>query len=124
MPLFADTKKSSYIAQRGASQGAGITLVSGPGQWNASFDCAKRISKVLGNRDLKDAGDGILESIPLYKITSEDLQQSCQKLSAQFSIALVELVCDRAGATRFALLWKIAQLTPTIPKHIFNPDEF
>lgn len=107
MSTFYDTKRASHQQQRAVSQGAGITLVVGAGVYSASFECAEHIARVLGSRELKDAGDGIFESIPVYKIPTEEMFSALQKLALKYSIALVELVCERNGS-RFVLVWKIA----------------
>lgn len=119
MSALLDIKKQSYALQRSASQGAGLTLVSSCGCFVATFDCAKKASQVLGNRNLRDAGDGITESIPTYSIPTEDLYASVVKLSARFSVALVEVVADEKGS-RFVLLWKI----PAAPVKVFTMEDF
>lgn len=103
---LSDLKRQGYRLQRGASQGATITLLSGCGYYTALFECATRCASILGERTLQDVGDGILEVIPSYKIPTEELNLALQKLSKQFSIALVEYVCEKAGG-RFVLLWRI-----------------
>lgn len=107
MSALLDTRKASYQQQRAASQGAGITLVVGCGQFVATFECATRCAEVLGSRTLEDAGDGIFEVIPIYKIPLEDISLALAKLSARFSVALVDVACDGKSNLRFVLVWKI-----------------
>lgn len=123
MSPFYDTKRAGYRAQRSASQGASITLVSGCGEWKTSFDCATRAAAVLGNRELQDLGDGIFESIPVMGIPTELLCVSLQKLTARYSVALVDLVCTENNSS-FVLLWKIEQrVSPTSPTSENISDE-
>lgn len=106
MSILRDTKEDSYRAQRQASQGAGITLVYGCGVFIATMDCAKRVATILGDRELQDAGDGIIESIPVYKIPLEEISSALQKLTTRFSVALVDIDVGKNN-TRFVLVWKI-----------------
>jgi hypothetical protein len=119
MSALLDVKKQSYALQRAASHGAGITLVSGCGAFSASFDCAKHIASVLGNRELKDAGDGIFEVIPTYAIPTAELHAALTKISNRFSIALVECVVTERGS-QFVLLWKI----PAAEKRPLTMEDF
>jgi len=105
---FYETKLAGYHKQRSVSKGASITLVSGCGEWKTSFDCATRAAEVLGNRGLEEQGDGIYESIPVLSIPIETLYESLLKLTARYSVALVDIVCG-AEASTFVLLWKIEQ---------------
>lgn len=123
MSLLLDTKRDSYRAQRTASQGAGITLVSGCNQFTASFDCARHVSEVLGTRELQDVGDGIYEVIPFYKIPSEDLYSALQKLSARFSVALIEYAMTKNGG-QFVLLWRISPTQNNKPPTSANLDDY
>lgn len=106
MSALLDTKKESHRAQQSAGAGAGITLVCGCGEYVASFDCASRCAELLGKRELRDMGDGIFESIPVYKIPLEEINGALLKLSARYSVALVDLACEK-GSSRFVLVWKI-----------------
>jgi hypothetical protein len=126
MALFKETKKETYAKQRLVSQGAGITLVSGCGEYTATFECATRIASVLGGRDLQELGDGVLERIPFYRIPIESFQTAAQKLSKRFSIALVDLSCA-SKTTQFILVWKIASsaIEPvTDKKAVLSLDDF
>lgn len=105
MSLLHDEMRSTYRAQRGISQGAGITLVSRSGGYGASFECATRCSQILGNRSFQDYGEKP-ESIPVFTIPTEELHRSIMKLSETFSVALVDLASDETGS-RFVLIWKI-----------------
>lgn len=106
MSLFLESKQQSYRSQRAASQGAGITLVCGAGEYTALFDCARSVALVLGDRELKDLGDGINEVIPSFKIPTEELNLALEKICLRFSVALVDFVCEK-DTSRFVLLWKI-----------------
>lgn len=99
MSLLTDEMRSAYRAQRGVSQGAGITLVSRSGGYTAMFECADRCTVILGMRN-RDNSTGTL------RIPTEDLHKSITKLAEQFSVALVDLVTDETGS-RFVLVWKI-----------------
>lgn len=112
MSIMFDTKRATHRAHRQASCGAAITLVAKPCEYLATFECATRCAEVLGAGGLTNVGDGIFESIPVYKIPLEDMQIACAKLSKQFSIALVDLVCHR-DSTRFVPVWIIARTGPT-----------
>lgn len=103
MTTYLETRKSSYAAQRSASQGAGITLVSHAGEYVASFDCAKHCAEVLGTRNVGVLKEG---EVQVYRILLAEMHSSLLKLSARFSVALVELVAE-AKDTRFVLVWKI-----------------
>ena len=122
---MSDMKRKGYRLQRSASLGAGVTLVSGCGEYSALFECAAKCAEVLGNRQLEDLGDGILDIVPSYKIPIEELNPALQKLSKRFSIALVEYVSDRMGG-RFVALWRInasaAEPAPTPPST--NLDDY
>lgn len=93
--------RRTYIAQRGVSQGASLTLFFSSGGCTARYECAKRAAEVLGDRHYSNHG------WPLLFIPTEDLQKALSHLSETFSIALVDTVTDEKG-TRFALVWKIA----------------
>lgn len=107
MGLFHDGKRDAYRAQKAASQGATITLTASCGAFVAHFECAKRVAEVLGTRDLLELADGILESVPAYRINTEDLNAALQKIALRFSVSLVDYILDKNGG-RFVLLWKIA----------------
>lgn len=118
MSLFTDTKRESYRAQRQASHGAGLTLVNGIGCYHATFECATKLAAILGNRGLSDVGDGLYESIPRYIIPMEGMHEALEKLTAKYSVALIDLASDTP--TRFCLVWKIM---PTQPP-TYNLDDF
>lgn len=105
MSLLATEMRNAYRAQRGVSQGAGITLVSRSGGYRATFDCAARCAQVLGDRCLEDYGQHG-QSWPIFKIPLEDTYRALVKLAEHFSIALLDLVTDETGS-RFVLVWKI-----------------
>lgn len=108
MPSPVETlKRKGYCLQRSASMGAAITLVSHVGEFSAMFECATRCAKVLGDRALKDMGDGITEVIPQYRIPAEDLCAALEKLSKHFSVALLEFTFTKNGG-QFVCLWRIA----------------
>jgi len=106
MPFLAEVKRATYSRQRQASAGAAITLVCGCGEYVALFECATRISKVLGDRELEDLGDGLLEVIPRYRIPFAEMAAGLAKLTEQYSVALVDLICETEGP-RFVLIWRI-----------------
>lgn len=118
---FSDIKRKGYNQTRTASQGATITLVSGPGYCIAQFECATRIAKVIGERGLTDQGDGMIEFIPVYRIPARELFSALQKLSKLFSVAIVEY--DEKG---FLLLWKIPRIagTPAPETPSTNVDDY
>lgn len=122
MSLLHTEMRSAYRAQRGVSQGAGITLVSRSGGYSAFFECATRCSQILGNRQLENRGSDS-EPIQVYTIPTEDLHRSITKLSEMFSVALVDLATDENGS-RFVLIWKIpAKIeNPNISSLHFNED--
>lgn len=111
MSSLSGLKRQGYRLQRSASHGAAITLVSGCGYYSALFECASRCAEVLGNRSLEDKGDGILEIIPSYKIPTEDLFAALQKLSAKFSVALVEFSNAGKMGGMFVCIWRINPAT-------------
>jgi hypothetical protein len=104
-----DEMRSAYRAQRGVSQGAGITLVSRSGGYSASFGCAEKCAHILGGRNLENRS-----GLPFFKIYTEELHASITKLSEQFSVALVDLVTDEKGS-RFVLVWKISARAGSTP---------
>ena len=120
MSLLTNEMRSAYRAQRGVSQGAGITLVSRSGGYSASFDCAERCAKLLGTRSQNQLLNWSLlgDSPPLFLIPTQDLHTSITKLSEQFSVALVGLVTDDEKGSRFVLVWKI----PSRAESTFTPD--
>jgi hypothetical protein len=125
MSLLYDAKQEGYLKTRRVSAGAGITLVCKTGEYVAQFQCAKRVAEVLGDRGLIEKGDGLFESIPAYAIPIEEMPSACEKLSQKFSIALVDITCEKES--RFALVYKIARKVeepeqPTV--HPLNLDEF
>lgn len=105
MSLLHDEMRSAYRAQRGVSQGAGITLVSRSCGFSAFFESATRCSQLLGNRQLENRGTDA-EKLLVFTIPTEDLHRSITKLSEMFSVALVDLATDENGS-RFVLIWKI-----------------
>jgi len=124
-----DLKRKGYRLQRTASLGASLTLVSGAGEYSALFECATKCAEVLGDRQLKDLGDGFIEFIPSYKIPTEEINGVLQKLSKRFSVALIEYVCDKTGG-RFVPIWRIEKsqsLSEITPKPLAAPidlDEY
>lgn len=125
MSALLDTKEDSYAQQRNASAGAGITLVYKCGEFHASMICAKRCAEVLGSSALEELGDGLFEVIPRYRISLEDISTALAKLSARYSVALIDLVCDKRSS-RFVLIWKIlptgASSTPAPEKQLSVDD--
>lgn len=130
MSLLHNEMRSAYRAQRGVSQGAGITLVSRSGGFSAFFECATRCSQLLGNRQLENRGSDS-ESIPVFTIPTQDLHRAITKLSETISVALVDLATDETGS-RFVLIWKIPAKLPNAEGEItddpnqgkFNLDEY
>lgn len=139
MPSITELKRKGYRLQRSASLGAGVTLVSGAGEFIALFECARHCAEVLGDRTLDDIGDGILEVIPRFKIPTEDLNLALGKLTKRFSVALIDYVCDKNGG-RFVPLCRInppphshdltkaeAEIAPNAPlpcQPSFNLDDY
>jgi hypothetical protein len=121
--MILEIKKASHRAHRNASQGAGITLVCGCGEYVATFDCATRCTEILGNRGLHELGDGLDEIIPCYKIPLSEIASALAKLSARYSVALIDVDCARHG-TKFELVWKIPVAAPTAAKLTTPHDDF
>tara|TARA_R110000868_G_scaffold150997_1_gene374602 strand:+ start:2372 stop:2746 length:375 start_codon:yes stop_codon:yes gene_type:complete len=124
MSLFLEVKKETYGKTRRVSAGAGITLVCKSGEYIAMFECAKRVAEVLGSRGLAETLDGILESAPAYAIPMEDMPGALEKLSRQFSVALVDI-----GGNGFSLVHRIERKSapagqPEQAKEAVNLDEF
>lgn len=115
MPLLQEEMRRHYAAQRGVSQGAGVTLTAVSGGYEARFDCATRAAKVLGDRNLRDYA-----GVPLLLIPTDELHAAITKLSHTFSVALVDTTTDDTG-TRFVLVWRIA---PRVPDTVPNLDEY
>lgn len=103
---FSDIKRKGYHLQRGASNGAAITLVNCTGEFRAEFECATRCASILGDRSLTDLGDGMIDYIPCFRIPTEELCAAITKLSTRFSIALVEYTLTARGG-QFVCLWRI-----------------
>jgi len=103
MPSFEEVKRTGYSRHRQASAGAGVTLVCGCGEYTALFECATRISKALGARDMEDLGDGLMESIPRFHIRFCDMAAALAKMTEEVSVALVDM--EESGV--FVLIWKI-----------------
>jgi len=99
--LIAEEMRRAYLAQRGVSQGAGITLVSGCGGWMAKLDCAKRVELVFGNRYMNTSPDW-----PVCYIPNDEMARALAKLTETFSVALVDTITDDQG-TRFVLIYKL-----------------
>ena len=99
--LIAEEMRRAYLAQRGVSQGAGITLVSVSQGWMGRLDCAKRVEMIFGNRFMNTSPDW-----PACYIPNEDMSRALAKLAENFSIALVDTVTDDQG-TRFVLIHKV-----------------
>jgi len=114
---LGDSKRGGYSRQRQASAGAAITLVCGCGEYVALFECATRISKVLGDRELEDLGDGLLEVIPRYRIPFEEMAAGLAKLTEQYSVALVDISED----SRFVLIWRINPAAK-VPEELTSDD--
>jgi hypothetical protein len=108
MSNFLAVKRQTYVAQRHASLGAAVTLVSGCGEYTASFECAQKVAAVLGDRALENA-----DSVPLYHIAVEDLNSALLKLQKAYSVALVDLSCAENG-TKFVPLWRIESSAVTV----------
>lgn len=106
MPSFEEIKRGGYSRHRQASAGAAITLVCGCGEYVALFECAKRISSILGDRELEDLGDSILDVIPRYRISFADMAAALPKITEKFSVALVDMTADEQGP-RFVLICRI-----------------
>lgn len=104
MSLLTQEMRRTYAAQRGVSQGASITLAAVSGGFQARFECARRCSEVLGNRNLIETGYDAAG--PLLLIPTEEIHKSITKLAETFSVALVDTVTDEQGS-RFVLVWKI-----------------
>lgn len=125
MPTICDDKRATYGLHKRVSRGAGIILVNKVEEYVATFECAKRISAILGSKGLEDAGDGIFESIPVYKIPFADMADALDQLSKQVSVALVDLVCNGKEGSQFVLIHRVSkQQGPEPAKAAVNLDEF
>lgn len=113
--LLTETLRRTYVAQRGVSQGASVTLTAGSGGYSARFECAQRCASVLGTRNFYD-------NPPFFEIPTEDLHKSITKLSETFSVALLDTVTDDQG-TRFVLVWKVNPSKPVLPALIEQAQE-
>lgn len=112
---FSSIKRKEYNIQRGASNGAAITLIALPGEYRAQFECATKCAEVLGDRALIDVGDGILDIIPTYRIPLEDLYAAITRLHQRFSVALVEYTLTSRGG-QFVCLWRVNSTAQDLPE--------
>lgn len=129
MSLYLDTKLKGYNAQRAASQGASITLVARCGEYSALFECAKRCKEILGDKGYSNLGElDALESIPCFSIPLQEIQTALQKLSARYSVALMEYSFDvnNSDVQRFFLIWRITNnhAAPEVTKPVITLDDF
>ncbi len=97
MSLLSEANATAYRLLKAASQGASLSLVSGFNRFIAYGEDAAKIAKVLGSRDYEN---GVL-SIP-----TEDMSSALTKLTATYSVALLDIVSD-SNSTRHVLVWKI-----------------
>lgn len=120
MSLLLQEMQRTYVAMRGVSQGASITLAAVSGGFQARFSCAEKAARVLGTKEFTD----LLH--PLLHIPLEDAHKSIMRLAETFSVALVDTVTDECG-TRFVLVWKImpraAEMQVAINPHDGFPEE-
>jgi len=119
--LIAEEMRRTYVAVRGVSQGAGITLVSRCDGYRATMACAQRCVLVLGDRNFNHD-----EIRPVFHIPNDEMARALGKLSETFSVALVDTVTDESG-TRFVLIHKIPAGKPgepaTVPESEDNQGE-
>lgn len=99
MSLLTEESRRVYLAQRGVSQGASITLTAGSAGYSARHECALKCAEILGTRYFRDKPAKLT-------IPTEELHRSITKLAETHSVALVDTVTDDNG-TRFVLVWRI-----------------
>jgi len=99
MSLVTEESRRVYLAQRGVSQGASITLTAGSAGYSARHECALKCAEILGTRHFRDKPAKLM-------IPTEDLHRAITKLAESHSVALVDTVTDDNG-TRFVLVWKV-----------------
>jgi hypothetical protein len=92
-----------------------VTLLAGCGEYVALFECATRISKALGSHGLEDMGDGLLGTIPRYRIPFGEMAAALAKLTELYSVALV----DVDEESRFVL---IVRLNVKVPEELSVED--
>lgn len=118
MSLLLKTKQDTHRLQTLAGRGAGIVLVSGCGEYTATFACATRCAELLGNRNLTTS-----EQIPCYKIPLTEMHEALQKLSARYSVALVDYATTSHGGM-FVLVWRIEPTIVQTPEPEINWNEY
>lgn len=99
--LYRESKLASYRQIRSASHGAGISLLNKAGEYEASFDCALAVFRILGNRNLL-----IIDEVPTYKIPTAEMQSALAKLAQRYSVALVDVVAER-DELKFVCVWRV-----------------
>ena len=99
MSLVTEESRRVYLAQRGVSQGASITLTAGSAGYSARHECALKCAEILGTRHFRD-------NPAKLTIPTEDLHRAITKLAESHSVALVDTVTDDNG-TRLVLVWRI-----------------
>ena len=112
MSLLTEESRRVYLAQRGVSQGASITLTAGSAGYSARHECALKCAEILGTRHFRD-------NPAKLTIPTEDLHRAITKLAESHSVALVDTVTDDNG-TRFVLVWKVLPSKPVLPAMIDN----
>lgn len=125
MSLLLKAKQDTHRLQTLAGRGAGIVLVSGCGEYTATFACATRCAELLGSRALEYLGERIGDEthIPCYKIPLTEMHEALQKLSTRYSVALVEYAAAAHGGM-FVLVWRIEPSKPQTPEPEINWNEY
>lgn len=109
--LYHQSRLSSWRQIRSASHGAGVSLLNGVGEYVATFDCALAVSRVLGTRGLESGSE-----VPTFKIPTSEVQSAIAKLSARYSVALVDVVADKGGELKFVCVWRVESVGAADPK--------
>lgn len=99
---YTELQQKKYRIIRGASHGADLSLVSSYDGYHAAYDCAEKLSKVLGDAGRKDFG-----GVPAYVVPLSEMPRACEKLSEQYSIAILDQLPNDKNNLAWGLVWKI-----------------
>lgn len=99
---YTELQQKKYRIIRSASHGADLSLVSSYDGYHAAYDCAEKLSKVLGPDGRKDFG-----GVPAYVVPLSEMPRSLEKLSEQYSIAILDNLPNDKNHLAWGLVWKI-----------------
>lgn len=99
---YTELQQKKYRIIRSASHGADLSLVSSYDGYHAAYDCAEKLSKVLGDAGRKDFG-----GVPAYVVALADMPRSLEKLSEQYSVAILDQLPNDKNNLAWGLVWKI-----------------